>query len=56
MGRSPARRMLAGSRLPDPAGQVDGRSLRPRGFSDDARALLEHVWALTGMPCASTWW
>jgi hypothetical protein len=55
MGRSPARRMLTGSRLPDPA-KVDGRSLRPRGFSDDARALLEHVWALAGMPCANTWW
>ena len=51
MGRSTARRMLTGPRLPDPAGQVDGRTLRPRGFSDDARALLEHVWALMGMPC-----
>jgi len=50
MGRSTARRMLTGPRLPDPAAQVDGRMLRPRGFSDDARALLEHVWALTGMP------
>jgi Integrase core domain len=51
MGRSTARRMLTGPRLPDPAEQVDGRTLRPRGFSDDARALLEHVWALMGMPC-----
>ncbi len=51
MGRSTARRMLTGPRLVDPAEQVDGRSLRPRGFSDDARALLEHVWALMGMPC-----
>lgn len=51
MGRSTARRMLTGPRLPDPAGQVDGRTLRARGFSDDARALLEHVWALMGMPC-----
>ena len=51
MGRSTARRMLTGSKLPDPAEQVDGRTLRPRGFSDDARALLEHVWALMGMPC-----
>lgn len=51
MGRSTARRMLTGPRLPDPADQVDGRTLRPRGFSDDARALLEHVWALMGMPC-----
>jgi len=52
MGRSTARRMLSGPRLADPAEQVDGRSLRPRGFSDDARALLEHVWALMGMPCS----
>jgi hypothetical protein len=51
IGRSTARRMLTGPRLPDPAEQVDGRTLRPRGFSDDARALLEHVWALMGMPC-----
>ncbi len=51
MGRSTARQMLTGPRLPGPAEQVDGRSLRPRGFSDDARALLEHVWALMGMPC-----
>jgi transposase InsO family protein len=51
MGRSTARRMLTGPRLPDPAGQVDGRSLRARGFSDEARALLERVWALMGMPC-----
>jgi hypothetical protein len=51
MGRSTTRRLLTGPRLPDPAAQVDGRTLRPRGFSDDARALLEHVWALMGMPC-----
>ena len=51
MGRSTARRMLTGPRLLDPAEQVDGRTLRRRGFSDDARALLEHVWALMGMPC-----
>jgi 5S rRNA maturation endonuclease (ribonuclease M5) len=51
MGRSTARRMLTGPKLPDPAEQVDGRTLRPRGFGDDARALLEHVWALMGMPC-----
>jgi len=51
MGRSTARRMLTGPRLPDPAERVDGRTLRARGFSDDARALLEHVWALMGMPC-----
>lgn len=51
MGRSTARQMLTGPRLPGPAEQVDGRSLRPRGFSDEARALLEHVWALMGMQC-----
>ena len=51
MGRSTARRMLTGPRLLDPAEQVDRRTLRARGFSDDARALLEHVWALMGMPC-----
>ena len=51
MGRSTARRMLTGPKLPDPAGQVDGRTVRPRSFSDDARSLLEHVWALAGMPC-----
>ncbi len=51
MGRSTARRMLTGPRLADPAERVDGRRLRPQRFSDDARALLEHVWALLGMPC-----
>lgn len=51
MGRSTARRMLTGPKLPDPAEQVDRRALRARRFSDDARALLEHVWALMGMPC-----
>ena len=51
VGRSTARRLLTGPRLPDPGEQVDGRTLRPRGFSDEARALLEHVWALMGMPC-----
>ena len=51
MGRSTARRMLTGPRLPDPATQVDQRRLRARHFSDDARALLEHVWALMDMPC-----
>ena len=43
--------MLTGPRLADPAEQVDGRRLRARGFSDDAPALLAHVWALMGMPC-----
>lgn len=51
MGRSTARRMLSGPALLDPAVQVDRRTLRARGFSDDARALLEYVWALMGMPC-----
>jgi hypothetical protein len=51
MGRSTARRMLTGPKLPDPAEQVDGRRLRARRFSDDARALLAHVWALMRMPC-----
>ncbi len=46
MGRSTARRKLTGPRLADPAERVDGRTLRPQRFSDDARALLEHVWAL----------
>jgi len=35
--------MLTGPKSADPADQVDARTLRPRGFSDDARALLEHV-------------
>ena len=51
MGRSTARRMLTGPRLVDPAEQVDGRTLRERVYSDDAQALLEHVWALMGVPC-----
>lgn len=51
MGRSTARRMLTGPALPAPAEQIDRRQLRPKGYSDDARALLEHVWALMGMPC-----
>jgi len=51
MGRSTARRMLTGPPLPDPAGQVDRRALRARRYSDQARALLERVWALMGMPC-----
>lgn len=51
MGRSTARRMLTGPPLPSPAEQVDGRTLRAREYGDDSRALLEHVWALMGMPC-----
>lgn len=51
MGRSTARRMLTGPALADPKEQIDRRTLTPRRYSDDARALLEHVWALMGMPC-----
>ena len=51
MGRSTARRMLTGPALADPAEQIDRRRLRPKGFSDDSRVLLEHVWALMGCPC-----
>lgn len=43
--------MLTGPLLPDPAEQVDRRKLRAKQYSDDARALLEHVWALMGCPC-----
>lgn len=49
MGRSTSRRMLTGSVLPDPAEQVDRRRLRQKTCSDEAGALLEHVWALMGM-------
>jgi hypothetical protein len=51
IGRSTARRLLTGPALPAPKDQVDRRSLRARGYSDDARALLRHVWALMGFPC-----
>lgn len=51
MGRSTARRMLTGPALPHPAEQIDRRRLRPKGFSDESRVLLEHVWALMGCPC-----
>jgi hypothetical protein len=37
--------------MPDPAEQVDQRKLRPKPYGDDARSLLEHVWALMGFPC-----
>lgn len=50
MGRSTARRMLTGPVLADPASQIDKRSVRPRTYSDDSRALLEHVRVL-GRPC-----
>lgn len=43
MGRSTARRMLTGPALPHPAEQIDRRRLRPKGFSDESRVLLEHV-------------
>lgn len=51
MGRSTARRMLTGPRLPNPKDQIDRRSVKPRAYGDDARSLLEHVWMLMGMPC-----
>ena len=51
MGRSTARQMLTGPVLPDPVKQVDRRQLRAKTYSDDSRVLLEHVWALMGMPC-----
>jgi len=51
MGRSTARRMLTGPDLPAPKEQVDRRRLKSRTYSDDSRALLEHVWTLMGMPC-----
>lgn len=54
MGRSTARRMLTGQLLPDPAGQVDERKLRPKAYSDDSRSLLEGVCALIGCPCLPT--
>lgn len=51
MGRSTARRMLTGPPLPDPAEQIDKRRLRPKGYSDESRLLLTHVWTLMGFPC-----
>lgn len=51
VGRSTARRMLTGPSLADPGEQVDGRTVRARIYSDDARTLLEYVWALMGCPC-----
>ena len=51
LARSSARRLLSGGELPAPRDQVDGRSLRAREYSDDARSLLEHVWKLMGLPC-----
>jgi hypothetical protein len=51
MGRSTARRMLTGPRMTDPVEQVDQRKLRPKSYGDDARSLLEYVWALMGFPC-----
>ena len=51
LARSSARRLLTGPALPRPSEQVDRRSLKPRGFSDDARELLEHAWKLMDLPC-----
>lgn len=51
LARSSARRYLTGPRLPAPKDQIDKRALKRRGFGDDTRMLLEHVWQLMGMPC-----
>ncbi len=51
VGRSTARRLLTGPALPDPKAQIDRRRVKPRRYSDESRALLEHVWMLMGMPC-----
>jgi hypothetical protein len=51
LARSSARRLLTGPTPPDPGVRVDRRGLRPRGFDDDARRLLERLWALMGRPC-----
>jgi len=51
MGRSTARRMLSGPKLPAPNDQIDKRSVKPRAYGDDTRLLLERVWMLMGMPC-----
>jgi hypothetical protein len=51
LARSSARRMLTGGVLPDPREQLDRRRLRPKGYGDDSRLLLEPVWALMGFPC-----
>ncbi|MDR1078528.1 MAG: hypothetical protein LBL55_07705, partial [Propionibacteriaceae bacterium] len=51
LARSSARRLLTGATPPDPAVRVDRRGLRPRGFGDDARRLLERLWAPMGCPC-----
>ena len=51
LARSSARRYLTGPKPPDPSDRVDRRALKPRGYGDDTRMLLEHVWKLMGMPC-----
>jgi len=51
LARSSARRYLTGPPLPAPKDQVDKRALKARGYGDDTRMLLEHVWRLMGMPC-----
>lgn len=48
MGRSTARRLLSGPRLPNPKDQIDKSSVKPRLYSGDTRLLLEHVWILLG--------
>ena len=51
LARSSARRYLTGPRMLAPEDQVDKRALKARGYGDDTRMLLEHVWRLMGMPC-----
>jgi len=51
VARPSARRLLMGSRLPDPREQVDKRQFLARTYSDASRDLLTHAWFLMGMPC-----
>lgn len=51
VGRLAACRLLAGPALPDPKVQIDRRRVKALHYSNTARALLEHVWMLMGMPC-----
>ncbi|EUA51387.1 hypothetical protein I552_2328 [Mycobacterium xenopi 3993] len=39
-----ARRMLTGPKRPDRASRPDGRTLRPRGFSDDYSSVSRSPW------------
>jgi hypothetical protein len=50
LARVSARRLLTGPGLPAPSEQIDGRTVRKRRYSDDARRLLIHVWSLMGRP------